>query len=199
MPIGPTRSNAALWDTHRGMSTPARSISSLASRRKWVAARSRRRRPPDYRRRAVVVQGAVRRVVSQVGGQPRRHGDGPHRPPLPLQEEEQSLASPAQDTEGVGQHGVQPSFVAEVARRPPGRVELHNLPVCRAGLCCQGDEEPVHRAGVLDVAEQLAAAGAGDVAPDQGRKWAMAQRPTAAAPFPLRYGPGGPAAPAPGR
>ena len=57
--------------------------------------------------------------------------------------------------------------MAEEAGGPPGRVELGYLPTLRPGLICQHRQEPVDGLGVLQVAQQLAAAGAVDVAPGQ--------------------------------
>ena len=57
--------------------------------------------------------------------------------------------------------------MAEKAGRPPGRVKVHGFPTLRPGLVGQHRQEPVDGLGVLQVAQQLAAAGAVDVAPGQ--------------------------------
>ena len=119
----------------------------------------------DDGRRAVVVDGPVGRVVAQVWGESRRHGDRPHRPPLPLQEEGPCGLPAPEHPEGVGVHRAPPAEVAEVAGRPSGRVELVDLPAQVAGLAGEGRREAVDGGGVLHVAEELPAAPAPDAAP----------------------------------
>ena len=66
----------------------------------------------------VVVDRVHGRVVAQVGSKACRHGSGPNRPALPLQEEGPSCLSLAQDTEGVGVDGAKFVVVPEVSGRP---------------------------------------------------------------------------------
>ena len=116
----------------------------------------------------VVVGGTLRGIVADVGSQAAGHCPGPHGPALPLQEEVPGDAATAQHADGVWLDGPQPVAVAEVPGSPVERVQLHNFPPGGAGLLGQGGDEPVHRSGMLDVAEQLAAAPAGNVAPRKG-------------------------------
>ena len=118
---------------------------------------------------AVVVQGPAGGVVAQVGRDAGRHRNQPHRPPLPLQEEGLLLAVPFQQTEGVGAHRVKAVVVGEEPGGPPCRVELYHLAALATRLIRQHRQEPVDGLGVLQVAQQLAAAGAVDVAPGQRR------------------------------
>ena len=102
VPRGPTLTSRSRWETHRGTSTLARSISSLATRRKWVWATSSSK---TTRREGSAPWSSVGRregVVMQIGGDAGRHGDGPHGPALPLQEEGPRAPTPAEHTEGVG-------------------------------------------------------------------------------------------------
>ena len=78
--------------------------------------------------RAVVVGGPVRGVVAQVWRDSGGHGDGAHRPTLPLWEEGPYALAPSQDAEGVGLSGAHPAVKAEVVRRPAWRVELDQMP-----------------------------------------------------------------------
>ena len=103
--------------------------------------------------RAVVVQGTVGGVVAQVGGDAGRHGGGPHRPPLPLQEEGPFFSLPPQYAEGVGAHRVQPVVVAEEPGGPPCRVELRQLAALAARLIRQHGQKPVDGLGVVQVAQ----------------------------------------------
>ena len=64
--------------------------------------------------------------------------------------------------------GAHRAQVAEVAGGAVGRIELGDLPAQVAGLGHQSRDEAVNGCGVLHVAEQLAAAPAGDVAPVSG-------------------------------
>ncbi len=113
----------------------------------------------------MVVQGPVGGVVAQVGRDAGRHRNRPHRPPLPLQEEGRHLPLASQHAEGVGPHRVEAVVVPEEAGRPPGRVELYHLAALATRLIRQHGQEPVNGLGVFQVAQQLAAAGAADVAP----------------------------------
>ena len=54
---------------------------------------------------AVIIGGPVAGVVAQVGSEVGRHGGGPHRPALPLQEEGTCSGTLSQDAEGVGVDG----------------------------------------------------------------------------------------------
>ena len=65
-------------------------------------------------------------------------------------------------------HGAARMTVREISRRPVGRIELRELPAQGVRLPGHGRDEGVHGGGVRDVAEELAAARAGDVAPGQG-------------------------------
>ena len=130
--------------------------------------RCNRRRPPGPRGPRHGRPGAGwRRSSAGTMRHAGRHRDRPHRPPLPLQEEGPLLPLALQDAEGVGPHRVEAVVMAEKAGRPPGRVKVHGLPTLRPGLICQHRQEPVDGLGVFLVAQQLAAAGAVDVAPGQ--------------------------------
>ncbi len=142
----------------------------------------------------MVAQGAVGVVAAQAGGDAGRHGDRAHGAPLSLQKEGPLVAAGPDDAEGVGPHRLEDPIVAEEAGRPPGRVEPSVPPVPGAGLRRQRRQEAVRRLGVLQVAQELAAAGARDVAPGQG-VW----RSTAGGLRPRRPGPGGTPSPTRGR
>ena len=150
---------------------------------------------------AVVVGGPGGGVVAQVGGQADRHGSGPDGAALPLQEEGPGDGATAQQAEGVGMDRARPSPVAEMPRRPVGRVQLDaTLPAQGAGLAGQGRDEGVDGGGVVDVSQELPAPAAGDVAPVR-RSAGVPGRdaPPLLSPRPPRSGPGGPAGPVPHR
>ena len=90
-------------------------------------------------------------------------------PMRPVQEKGKLPSRPPRHAEGVGPHRVERAVVPEEPGGPPGRVELGGLPTLGAALTGQSRQEPVHRLGVLQIAQQLDAAGAGQVAPGQGR------------------------------
>ena len=125
---------------------------------------------------AVVVGGSMGGVVAQVGREPGGHRAGAHGAALPLQEEGPGRLAPAQHAEGVGVDRAHPAEVPEVAGRSDGRVELVDLPAQVAGLGRQGRYEAVDGGGVLHVAQELAAAPAGDAAPVPGVWWGPALR-----------------------
>ena len=116
--------------------------------------------------RSVVFDGTGGGEVAEVGCKAGGHGDGSDGAALPLQEKGPHGIAPPQDAECVWLDGVEFPPVAEVAGGPARRVELDGLhPVARtAGR--RGDEG-VDGLGVLDVAEALAAARSGDVAPGE--------------------------------
>ena len=108
-PNGPSRSRIPRWETSRGRGVLVRTISSAATRRKWVTAMSSWKTTRTAGLSPWSSMGPVRGVVAQVGGEPGGHRHGADGPALPLQKKGPGVVSLPKDAEGVGVDGAHPA------------------------------------------------------------------------------------------